>query len=485
MSVEDNYDAVVVGLGGVGSFALRALSKDGNSNSKRILGIEASDLAHAGYSSRGKTRIFRRAYFEHPNYVPWIQHSVSVIQELEQSSGESLLNPCGTLLLEPLSAASAETDKVDSFEKNASNADERLRNMPPMLRASLASAQQHGIPVEYLDPGELKKRFPQFQYNQGDDMVGLLEPDGGFLRPEKIMRAALREAQQSRNVTIWHQTKLIRFQQIALDTIKENDDGASRQCSGDFGVELHLLKTQANGKEETTVIRTRKLLLALGGWTIQVIPSWQSILFPIRQVQAWIDVSQNDSKHLYSSRNMPGFIYVSSTNLESSFYGLPGDDEDEQCTHWVKVAEHNLNLQDSCPAPSIHPSQNTSSSSTNCSPVASDIEISRVRSLIPLVLNERAWKTKDHHRPASGSNDKPTIVEARPCMYTVTPDHHFIIGSPLDCSHNNNIFVVAGLSGHGYKMVAALGQMMADFALDKNVEEIWKTEFCSPRRFGV
>jgi glycine/D-amino acid oxidase-like deaminating enzyme len=340
-----------------------------------------------------------------------------------------------------------------------------------------------------LDHDELKKRFPQFQYKYGDDMVGLLEPDGGFLRPEKIMRAALREAQQSPNITIWQQTKLIRFQQLDLDsTTESNNDGASGECSRIRSVELHLLKTQANGKEETIVIRTRKLLLALGGWTSQVIPSWQSILFPIRPVQAWVDVAHNRSKHLYSSRNMPSFIFVSSQYAESSFYGLPGDDEDESRAHWVKVAEHNLNLQDSSPAPSI---QHSSS-------MASESEINRIRSLIPLVLDERAWKDDDT-RSTSDNHDEPMIVETRPCMYTVTLDHHFIIGTPLECccSHrqldsesssednHNTIFAVAGLSGHGYKMVAALGQMMADFALDKNVAEIWKTEFCSPRRFGV
>ena len=93
------YDAVVVGLGGVGSFALRALSK--GKSGGRFLGVERFSRGHVRGSSHGKTRIYRRAYFEHPNYVPWIEYSLSVFRELEQAMNVSIMQQCGTLLMQP------------------------------------------------------------------------------------------------------------------------------------------------------------------------------------------------------------------------------------------------------------------------------------------------------------------------------------------------------------------------------------------------
>ena len=54
----------------------------------------------------------------------------------------------------------------------------------------------------------------------------------------------------------------------------------------------------------------------------------------------------------------------------------------------------------------------------------------------------------------------PTL-SLRACMFTNTPDEHFIIdalpGSP-------NVFVAAGFSGHGFKFCSVVGEIMADLA---------------------
>jgi sarcosine oxidase len=73
------------------------------------------------------------------------------------------------------------------------------------------------------------------------------------------------------------------------------------------------------------------------------------------------------------------------------------------------------------------------------------------------------------------------LTETKPCVYTMTPDDHFMIGVPKEYTR---VCAVAGLSGHGFKMTPALGQMLADFALGKGLAS-WNAEFCSPSRFGV
>ena len=61
-----HYDAIVLGTGGVGSATLYHLAQRGLS----VLGLDRFDDAHDRGSSHGHTRVIRKAYFEHPDYVP-------------------------------------------------------------------------------------------------------------------------------------------------------------------------------------------------------------------------------------------------------------------------------------------------------------------------------------------------------------------------------------------------------------------------------
>jgi sarcosine oxidase len=48
-------------------------------------------------------------------------------------------------------------------------------------------------------------------------------------------------------------------------------------------------------------------------------------------------------------------------------------------------------------------------------------------------------------------------------MYTNTPDEHFVLG--LHPAHPN-VVVAAGFSGHGFKFVPVIGEILADLAID-------------------
>ena len=54
-----------------------------------------------------------------------------------------------------------------------------------------------------------------------------------------------------------------------------------------------------------------------------------------------------------------------------------------------------------------------------------------------------------------------TAVDARACMYTTTPDMHFLVG--LHPAHPR-VAIAAGFSGHGFKFVPVIGEIMADLA---------------------
>jgi sarcosine oxidase len=59
-------------------------------------------------------------------------------------------------------------------------------------------------------------------------------------------------------------------------------------------------------------------------------------------------------------------------------------------------------------------------------------------------------------------------VASATCLYTMTPDEHFVIG-PLPGSEGK-VSVAAGFSGHGFKFVPVVGEILADLAIDGSTQ---------------
>ena len=429
------YDAIVVGLGGVGSFALRSLAKQGKGG--RFLGLDQFHPGgrHRRGSSHGRTRIYRRAYFEHPSYVPWIEFSLREFRQLEVSQDVSLMNACGCLLVAPASTASG-------GDRNAQSASS---SWPPLLASSHASAVEHNIPVEFLSCSDLQERYPQLLYHPRHSMVGLLEPEAGLLRPERVLEAALADAmspQASASVTVQGCAQVVSLQSVT--------DGPSTYAS--------VLVQHENGEHEE--IQARTVIVSAGAWAGHLIPAWERALIVTRQFQCWIDVSISSLENpaQYSAEQLPAW-YMETPDWPIPIYGLPCDPaaDDPTARHWLKVSTHGRSAVVS--DPSDHPLQ------------LSEREIAECRTAASHGLHPSAWNASE--------DDQPTFAETVPCLYTMTPDKNFLIGSPAP-----GIFAVAGLSGHGFKMTPALGQMMADYALGNDLA-LWKLDFCAPDRFGL
>jgi len=153
------YDAIVVGLGGMGSAAAYHLARRG----KKVLGLERHAPVHDRGSSHGESRIIRQAYFEGAEYVPLLFRAYELWEDLERETGEDLMTLCGGLFIGPEGGE--------------------------LVSGSVASADEHGLPYEVLGPSELKRRFPVFE--PGPETVALFEKRAGFVRPEKTVRAHL------------------------------------------------------------------------------------------------------------------------------------------------------------------------------------------------------------------------------------------------------------------------------------------------------
>jgi sarcosine oxidase len=157
------YDVIVIGVGTMGAAACESLARRGT----RVLGLEQFDIPHSLGAHHGHSRMFRTAYYEHPDYVPLLQRSLQLWRDLEARSRTELLYLTGSLYVGPTTPTG--------------------RGGGELLPRSIEAAQRYHLVHQMLSHGELKRRFPALRVP--DNFVGLLERDGGFVVPERAVGA--------------------------------------------------------------------------------------------------------------------------------------------------------------------------------------------------------------------------------------------------------------------------------------------------------
>jgi sarcosine oxidase len=70
------------------------------------------------------------------------------------------------------------------------------------------------------------------------------------------------------------------------------------------------------------------------------------------------------------------------------------------------------------------------------------------------------------------------LLSARVCLYTNSPDHHFIVGQ---LPENPRVILAGGFSGHGFKFAPVIGKALSDLATDGKTP--LPIEFLSPARY--
>lgn len=159
------YDAIVLGVGGVGSAALFQLARRG----AKVLGIDRFHPPHDRGSTHGHTRVIRQAYFEHSDYVPLLVESYRLWHELEQLVGRQLFCKIGLIQIGP--------------------ADGQV--VPGVLRA----ASEHGLAVEQLTAAAVQRRWPGLRVPP--DLAGVFEAAAGYLLVEECVQAHLDAARHA------------------------------------------------------------------------------------------------------------------------------------------------------------------------------------------------------------------------------------------------------------------------------------------------
>jgi sarcosine oxidase len=70
------------------------------------------------------------------------------------------------------------------------------------------------------------------------------------------------------------------------------------------------------------------------------------------------------------------------------------------------------------------------------------------------------------------------LLHSSACMYTLTPDEHFLLGPHPEWPQ---VTIACGFSGHGFKFCSVLGEILAELADTRMTRH--SIEFLSPARF--
>lgn len=366
----DTYDVIVIGAGSMGSAAMYQLARRGF----RVLGLDQFAVPHENGSHSGQSRIIRKAYFEHPDYVPLLERSYQAWAELESETGLKFYTETGLLYAGPSESV--------------------------LIKGVRESAGRYQVPVHQLSPAEAHVRYPAFRIPSGYDV--LLEPAAGFLKPEQAIAALV-----SRATDLGAELKT---------GIKVN--GWSRVAAG---VEV---ATQAG------VFRADRLIIAAGSWAGHLIPELKPSLTVTRQVMCWFHTRQPET---FAPDRFPCWL-LDEADTGHVFYGFPQLNPTEYPgPEGLKFARHN-------------PGTRTEAGLADTGNHTDEIDLLR--------------RSAENLFPGQVQG----LSQVKTCLYTYSPDEHFMID--LLSPHDGRVVVAAGFSGHGFKFVPVIGEILADLAVD-------------------
>lgn len=172
----------VVGLGAIGAQALWQLSQV---SEIEVHGYEMGSVGHGMGASGGDGRVFRTIQYEDPAYVPLIQRAEILWQQLEAETDQPLRVITGALAVGTTGCG--------------------------QVVRSLAGIERYNLRVDELTPAQLRERFPQMTFH--DDDTGLIDHDGGVIRPELTILSAVTAA-ATRGATVFEETRVLAIEEL-------------------------------------------------------------------------------------------------------------------------------------------------------------------------------------------------------------------------------------------------------------------------------
>jgi sarcosine oxidase len=382
MVKNNSFDVIVIGVGSMGSATCYYLAKRGC----KVLGLEQFDISHEFGSHAGQSRIIRKAYFEHPDYVPLMERAYKSWRSFEKEIGEQLYYKTGLL-----------------YAGNSNN---------EIIKGVKLAASLYNIGLENLEAGH----YAQFIFPKSFDI--LFEPDAGFLPPEKCIR--LYAAQAQKNGAVIHSNEKVINWKKDGDSITVRSDKAVYHCN--------------------------KLVITAGAWAGKMIPQVLDKIKVTRQFVAWIKTKDDKQFEL---NNFPCWM-IADDDKHGCYYGFPLLDTKRFGEPAGLKLAHHFPLQTADP-------DNVNRQTTN-----EDIEN------IKYCVNKYFQAGFE------------SLLHSKVCLYANSPDENFIIDRLP--GYEENVSIACGFSGHGFKFVPVVGEILADLAIGGKTN--LPIEFLNAKRFN-
>lgn len=167
--------------------------------------------------------------------------------------------------------------------------------------------------------------------------------------------------------------------------------------------------------------RAERLVIAAGAWAPGLLASLDLPLVVERQVMHWFAV---DDPAAFAAPGHPIYVWSDETGDHVYGFGIRPGDTSAKVAFFRRRNETDPDAVDR----TVHPS-----------------EVAEIQAFLASRF------------PGMGAH-----TGAKTCLYTLTPDHHFVLGPH---PHHPNVTIAAGFSGHGFKFVPVIGEILADLTL--------------------
>ncbi|XP_068680940.1 peroxisomal sarcosine oxidase-like [Montipora foliosa] len=249
---------------------------------------------------------------------------------------------------------------------------------------------------------EVNKCFPGLSVPPEE--CGALEPTSGYIQADIALRC-LQEQFVEYGGILHDGEKVLNIQPGSIVAIK-----TSKNC-----------------------YKAKSVIITVGPWVNKLLKPL-GVQIPISVQRMSVCYWPVTQPELYSADKFPGFIVSKPLGKTQHIYGFPI----LEYPGLIKICPHNgLEIGD----PDLR----------DVLPKEKDqVFINRVAELIKAQF--------------PGVKSQPSIVEN--CIYTVTPDHLFVLDRHPEF---RNIIIGAGFSGHGFKMAPVVGKILSQLALGEKV----------------
>ena len=360
----------VIGAGAFGGWTALHLLERG----ARVTLLDAWGPGNSRASSGGETRVMRGTYGPDQPYTEMAARALKLWAKYECRWHRQFLHRTGVLWMAP--------QNDDVFE-----------------RGSIKSLRQSKIKFQELSAAQLKKRWPQINF-EGIEWA-IFEPTCGYLDARASCQAVVEAFQAAGG----------KYLQLAVLP---------------DGLETEPIRSLALSDE--TRLEADIYVFACGPWLGKLFPQTiGDLIQPTKQDIFFFGAPPGDAR--FTDQHLP----VWGDHRNHFFYGIPGSD-----SRGFKIA-------DDTRGPAFDP--------TTGERVVNPETLKDVREYIAFRF------------PALKN---APLLETRVCQYEQTPDSNFI----LDRHPNNeNVWLLGGGSGHGFKHGPAIGEMLSDLILKEKDRE--------------